>query len=124
MRRADFLRVAATRKKWASPGLIVQIAPMPEEGLPARARIGFTASKKVGNAVARNRAKRRLRAVAAEILGGMAASGHDYVLIGRRETLVRPYSLLLKDAETALKRLGALDRPGNGPEGGAARDGS
>ena len=72
----------------------------------ARIRIGFTVSKKVGHAVARNRARRRLRAAAAEVMPRRAAPGTDYVLIGRKGTLTRPYALLIDDLETALERLG------------------
>jgi len=71
--------------------------------------------------VARNRAKRRLRAVAAEILPALAAPGYDYVLIGRTETLQRPYSLLLQDLRTALKRVGALRQVESGNPGGEGR---
>jgi ribonuclease P protein component len=122
-RRAEFLRVAATRCKWAAPGLILQAAPS-APGLPPppsggaavpgqrdakpELRVGFTCSKKVGNSVARNRAKRRLRAAAAQILPELAAAGRDYVLIGRTETLHRPFGSLLQDLRTALKRVGAL----------------
>ena len=107
LKRSDFLRVAAARRKWAAPGLIVQVAPSDQaDGAPLR--IGFTTSKKVGGAVDRNRARRRLRAAAAEIFPVLAADGFDYVVIGRRETLARPYSLLLQDLRTALKRVGAL----------------
>lgn len=129
-RRAEFLRVAALRRKWAAPGLILQVAPAlagaaekdsppPSGGAPVSApvsdpllRVGFTCSKKVGNSVERNRAKRRLRAAAALILPTMAQPGHDYVLIGRTETLHRPFDLLLKDLQTALKRVGALSESG------------
>ncbi|MEA4837514.1 MAG: ribonuclease P protein component [Rhodospirillaceae bacterium] len=115
-RRPEFLRVAAARRKWAAPGLVLQVAettiPAPPQGGAAicgdRLRVGFTCSKKVGNAVARNRAKRRLRAIAAALLPDMAAEGYDYVLIGRAETVRRPYTLLLQDLQTALKRVGAL----------------
>jgi ribonuclease P protein component len=133
-RRSEFLRVAALRCKWATPGLILQAAPaaaspptapssdahgLPALGsvMPAALRVGFTCSKKVGNAVARNRAKRRLRAAAAAILPVHAVPGYDYVLIGRQETLRRPYALLLQDLQTALKRVCAnhngnrADRP-------------
>jgi ribonuclease P protein component len=106
-KRADFLRVAALRRKWAAPGLILQAAP----GTGPQAdsvRVGFTVSKKVGNAVARNRAKRRLRAAVDEVFPGQAALGLDYVVIGRRETIDRPYSLLLQDLRAALKRVGGL----------------
>ncbi len=118
-RRAEFLRVAASRRKWAAPGLILQAAPaVPQEDQSSTAaiRVGFTCSKKVGNAVARNRAKRRLRAAAREVIGLEAARSHDYVLIGRQETLRRPYALLLQDLRTALKRVSATPKPDSGEE--------
>jgi ribonuclease P protein component len=106
-RRADFLRVAATGRKWATPGMIVQSRPRAlDENVPAAAlRVGFTASKRVGNAVARNRARRRLRALAAELLPGLGRPGHDYVLIARAGTLTRPYAALRADFGGALARL-------------------
>ncbi len=70
--------------------------------------IGFTASKKVGNAVARNRAKRRLRAAVSAVMPKYAAGGHDYVLIGRKATLQRPYADLLTDLMRALRRTNSL----------------
>ena len=69
-------------------------------------RVGITVSRKVGNAVARNRARRRLRALAAETLPQHAKAGHDYVLIGRKGTLARPYDRLRDDLATALAKLG------------------
>lgn len=115
-KRPDFLRVAALRRKWAVHGLILQAAPTPDltETIADLApptgvvRVGFTVSKKVGNAVARNRARRRLKAAAAEVLPAFARPGLDLVVIGRKETLTRPYSLLLQDLRYALKRVGAL----------------
>ncbi len=68
-------------------------------------RIGFTASKKVGGAVQRNRAKRRLRALADEVLVPHAKRGVDYVLIARAGTLDRRYGDLRTDMEKAMKRL-------------------
>lgn len=74
----------------------------------AASRVGYTCSKKVGNAVARNRAKRRLRAAAAEILPGSARPGWDYVLIGRAETTAsRPFAALLDDLSSAVARVHA-----------------
>ena len=106
LKRADFLRVAQTRKKWAAPGLVLQAAPtsLPDQDLTVQ--VGFTTSKKVGCAVERNRARRRLRAAVAEVFPDAANPQSDYVVIGRRETLSRPYSLLLQDLRTALKRVG------------------
>ncbi len=118
-RRAEFLRVAASRRKWAAPGLILQAAPaLPQDDKSSAfgIRVGFTCSKKVGNAVARNRAKRRLRAAAREVIGLEAAPAQDYVLIGRQETLRRPYALLLQDLRTALKRVGIVLKPDPGEE--------
>lgn len=71
-------------------------------------RVGFTASKKVGNAVRRNRAKRRLRAVADAVLKDRATPGHDYVLIARAATVERDYADLVDDLHFSLKRIGLL----------------
>jgi ribonuclease P protein component len=105
-RRADFLRVAAARRKWAAPGLILQVCPQQEppqsDLLPVR--IGFTASRKVGNAVKRNRARRRLKALAGEILPRMAKPGFDLVLIARPATIDRPFEALRQDLVQSLKR--------------------
>jgi ribonuclease P protein component len=68
-------------------------------------RVGFTASRKVGNAVVRNRAKRRLRAAAAQILTDQGRPGTDYVLIARSGTAERPYLALLDDLAAALRRI-------------------
>ena len=102
--RADFLRVAAGRVRAARPGLVLQAAPRPGDGALAP-RVGFTASKRVGNAVARNRAKRRLRAAAASVLPLHGRPGTDYVLIARAETGGRVYAELLADLEGALRQI-------------------
>jgi ribonuclease P protein component len=67
-------------------------------------RVGFTASRKVGNAVLRNRARRRLRAVAAQVLA-QAEPGNDFVLIARPATVDRDYQALVGDLVAGLKRL-------------------
>jgi ribonuclease P protein component len=82
-------------------------------------RVGFTVSRKVGNAVARNRARRRLRAAAAEVMPRHAKAAHDFVVIGRSATLTRPYAALVGDLKTALRRLGAFR---DGPERERARE--
>jgi ribonuclease P protein component len=102
-RRAEFLRVAGGRRKWAAPGLVLQARrrEAEENGI----RIGFTASRKVGGAVLRNRARRRLKAAAEQVMTRHAAPATDYVLIARADTATRPFAALLADLETALKRL-------------------
>jgi ribonuclease P protein component len=69
-------------------------------------RVGFTASAKVGNAVARNRARRRLRAAAAAVLPCHAQPAHDYVLVARAGTLNRRFTDLVGDIESGLRHLG------------------
>jgi ribonuclease P protein component len=107
-RRADFLRVAAARRKWAAPGLILQAAaqpePVSEEIRPEAIRVGFTASRKVGNAVKRNRARRRLKALAAEMIAHGANPGLDLVLIARPATVDRPFDDLRRDLLQSLQR--------------------
>ncbi|HEY7690203.1 MAG TPA: ribonuclease P protein component [Dongiaceae bacterium] len=106
-RRPEFLRVADGRRKWVAPGLILQALErqLTADSAAGEARVGFTASAKVGNAVARNRARRRLKAAAAELLPRHARPATDYVLIARAETLTRPFPALLQDLEAALRRL-------------------
>lgn len=84
-------------------------------------RVGFTASRKVGSAVARNRARRRLRAVAREVLPQRGRPGFDYVLIARSGTLDRPYAALVEDLNTAVEKIAAgARRRGPRPKRGAA----
>ena len=107
-RRPEFLRVAGARRKWVAAGLILQADRRipPGEGPSDGLRVGFTVSRKVGNAVARNRARRRLRAAAALVLPRRAAPGHDYVIVGRAATLTRTFPGLVEDLEAGLRRLG------------------
>ncbi len=104
-KRAEFLKVAAARRRWAAPGLVLEAlrTDMDEAGL----RVGLTVSRKVGGAVERNRARRRLRALARGVLPYDAKPGFDYVLIGRRATLTRPYDGLVADLKESLRRVKA-----------------
>jgi ribonuclease P protein component len=107
-RRAEFLQVAGKGRRWATPGLVLQAWSRPSgTDHPPAARVGFTASRKVGIAVERNRARRRLRAAVDQVLPEHGAPGQDYVVIARGTTMKRPFALLLGDLETALRRLGA-----------------
>ena len=80
-------------------------------------RVGFTASRRVGNAVTRNRAKRRLRAAAAEVLPRQGRPGTDYVIVARGATGERGYRELVTDLETALRQLDRHRRKGHPPDG-------
>jgi ribonuclease P protein component len=105
LKRRDFL-AAARARRWAAPGMVVQGRQRAEDEAPGATRVGYTCSKKVGNAVARNRAKRRLRAAASDAIPRLGRPGWDYVLIGRSgATAARPFPDLVADLETALDRL-------------------
>lgn len=106
-KRAEFLATAAHGKKWVTPSFIIQIAPAAEPSA-STIRYGLTASGKVGNAVVRNRCRRRLRAVVAEILPAEASPAYHYVLIARAATETNDYAAIKKDLLWALKKLGAL----------------
>jgi ribonuclease P protein component len=120
-RRGEYLRVAGAGRKWVAPGLVLQVLRREPAtcDLPEAARLGFTASRKVGIAVRRNRARRRLRAAAAEIMPRHAAPGHDYVLIARGATPERPYAALIEDLRIALRRLGVYRESDAAGRGGA-----
>jgi ribonuclease P protein component len=100
-KRADFV-AAARAKSIATAGVVIQARDRRDEG---PARVGFTVTKKLGTAVARNRIKRRLREAARLSLPDDARPGYDYVLIGRASGLKRPFASLQNDIATALKRL-------------------
>ncbi|MEY4984018.1 MAG: ribonuclease protein component [Pseudomonadota bacterium] len=99
-KRADFLKAASARRQ-GTGGFLLQ-ARRRDDGTDTR-RVGFTASKKIGNAVQRNRAKRRLRAMARAVLATGGLAGWDYVLVARPDaTVTRDYALLLADLRDAL----------------------
>ncbi len=101
-RRAEFVRAAKAGRKAARDCLVLQALPRSDD----ETRLGFTATKKIGNAVARNRAKRRLRAAARLHLGAHPAPGYDLVLIARDSTGSCPFPALLGDLQAALRKAG------------------
>ena len=107
VKRSDYLRAARAAYR-PRPGLVLQARRRDaDEAVPEGAvRVGITCSRKVGNAVARNRAKRRLRAAARDVLPDLGRPGWDYVLIGRAGmTGQMPFDRLLGDLRAALARI-------------------
>ena len=108
--RAEFLRVAGKGRKAAATGLVLQALRRDDDG---PARLGFTVTKKVGNAVVRNRTRRRLREAARAVLAQAVLAqapvcGVDLVLIGRDATRGRRFEALKDDLRRALGRVGAV----------------
>ncbi len=103
--RSDFVRLAKAGRKAVTQGLVLQ-AMVREEGGPPR--LGFTVTKKVGNAVIRNRTRRRLKEAARLLLRDHTVSGVDLVVIGRDGTRARAFAELMSDLRRALSKVGVL----------------
>ncbi len=104
-RRAEFLRVAGKGRKAVAPGLVLQ-ALKRNDNRPTR--LGFTVTKKVGNAVIRNRIRRRLKEAARLELRELPVEGTDLVLIGREATRERDFAALRQDLRRAMTKTGLL----------------
>ena len=107
--RSEFRAVARGRKV-TRPGFVLQALATADA--PRGPRFGFTVTKKTGNAVVRNRIRRRLREAVRLSAAGIAMSGVDYVLIGRRAALTLPFDRLVDDLRSGL---GAIGRHGKDP---------
>ena len=101
--RADFL-AAASGIKVSAFAFMLQARRRADDG---PVRFGFTVSKKVGNAVERNRVRRRLREMVRLAAGNRTRAGHDYVLVGRRAALKVPFERMIKEFDGALRRVHA-----------------
>jgi ribonuclease P protein component len=90
------------------PGFVLQAAPVPADMSLPSIRVGFTVSRKVGNAVVRNRVRRRLREAARMVIPGRARPDLDYVLVGRQAAVARDFAAIREELLEALRRLKAL----------------
>ncbi len=100
-KRADFLRAQKGVRR-VTPSFTLEACAGPPCTELTGLRVGLTATRKLGNAVNRNRAKRRLRAAAAAVLPASGRAGRDYVLVARPGTLERPFASLLADLAAAV----------------------
>lgn len=108
-KREDFVNIAKKGNKAVAKGLVLQVIENPTNS-EKPLNIGFTVTKKVGNAVVRNRVKRRLRALANKIMQNNADYSYNYVLIGRHATIKRSFADLEKDLKFALHNTGTFKK--------------
>lgn len=101
--RAEFLRVRGGAR-CATPAFVLETRSRPADAASGP-RFGFTITKKIGNAVVRNRIRRRLKAALAPLATVRAVATHDYVVIARQPAFDIPFSQLQKDLERALQRV-------------------
>jgi ribonuclease P protein component len=114
-RRREFLDAAAGGRRWQTPAFTMQAGSRSTEkgGAPHDLGLGFTASRRVGKAVARNRARRRLREAARAILPGPAKPGYNYVIVARPAVLTWPFQRLLDDLTSAFAGIHRRARAGS-----------
>lgn len=102
--RSEFL-AAARGPRAPRDAFVLQAVRRKEPERAASVGIGLTVTKKIGNAVVRNRARRRLREALRFVLPGPALPGHDYVVVARSAALTRPFARLQDDLDGALRQL-------------------
>ena len=100
-RRQDFTELSNLGRKWATPGLVLQVRPR----FDSKIGLGFTVSRKVGKAVQRNRVRRRLKELARRILDHRTMGGHNLAVVGRKKACKRTFPLLCNDFHEALLKL-------------------
>ena len=103
--RKDYLAIQASGRRWVTPAFVLQTKKADDsERSP---HVGFTVTKKVGNAVIRNRVRRRLKEAAREIFPLKARDGWDYIVVGRYACMDMAYARIKSDMKWALSKLGA-----------------
>ena len=116
-RRSDFRAVAGAGTRVYASAFILQASAQDKAGPP---RVGFTVSKQVGNAVERNRVRRRLRELIRLAPQAALSAGHDYVLIGRRAALKVAFDAMMKELGGALRRVHGASK-NSGPKSGSSK---
>jgi len=102
-KRIDFVKVSKKGKKFFTQGFILQKYKRDFSSKENTARVGFTITKKVGNAVVRNKIKRRFRAIIKEVLNNYLKKNYDYVIIANKKSLVMNYKELKNDVVKVIK---------------------
>lgn len=112
-KRRDFVAAAAKGHKVVASTLVLQGNPPAAGSTSASIRVGFTVTKKVGNAVVRNRIRRRLREAARQLVADNGKPGWDYVVIGRARALDEPFAIILRDLRYAIRKTAKLAGEGS-----------
>ena len=105
-KRSDFLRLRGGRR-CNGLAFLLESKPSPDDAFDTATtpRFGFTITKKLGNAVLRNRIRRRLRHAIDDLAGDVARAGFDYVIVARRAAATQPFDELKKDLERCFQRV-------------------
>lgn len=103
--RDEFVRVAKEGGVVKTAGVVVQFSALPHGSQKQDLCLGYTASRKVGGAVQRNKAKRRLRAATNAVVPSFGLSNMSLVFIAKPSTLTRPYERLIADLRYALHKV-------------------
>ena len=105
--RQDFLKVAKNGMKWVTPSIIMQALIEKKSDLDNTIYVGYTVSRVVGNAVTRNRVRRRLKAAAGKILRNHTIDRQAIVIVGRKAAITRPFEFILQDLKLSIKGINA-----------------
>lgn len=112
-KRSDFLRLRAG-KRYSTKSLVLQAKASDSNSKTGFSRVGYTVTKKIGNAVIRNRIRRRLKEVVSQTFPKKSLPNHDYVIIGKHGALTRNFASILKDLEQALDHVHRNGAKGSG----------
>ncbi len=104
-KRRDFLAISATKQRFIVKSCVIQYKKSDSDTPQDEVIIGFTVTKKQGNAVCRNKIKRKLKEAANVVFRQLAKTGYEYVIIGRKEAIDRDFQLIINDMKFALEKI-------------------